>query len=285
MGRRIRLFVNDVQTVEYTEQDPKIVQEGFFGLQIHASPSPVRVEFKDVFIQELPVAEPAASGKTGFLFDELANESGPSSKYVVYIPKGYEESGSQRWPAILFLHGSGERGTDGREPSQTGLGPAIHARPAFPFFAVFPQATRTWVAGSPDAERALRTLEAVEKKYRIDPGQVHLTGLSMGGHGAWTIAAQHPEKWATATVICGFGDVKLTDRVEKLPIQLFCGDRDRQTTVNSFKEIEKLLKEKGAKATATLYPGVGHNSWDRAYNTDSLYTWMLSQHRGEGKAK
>ena len=27
----------------------------------------------------------------------------------------------------------------------------------------------------------------------------------------------------------------------------------------------------------TEYPGVGHNSWDKAYGTDELYTWLLEQ--------
>ena len=37
------------------------------------------------------------------------------------------------------------------------------------------------------------------------------------------------------------------------------------------------LRAAGGKAEATEYRGVGHNSWDRAYNDPALIDWMLAQ--------
>jgi hypothetical protein len=45
------------------------------------------------------------------------------------------------------------------------------------------------------------------------------------------------------------------------------------------KAIETALKDKKAEVTTMWYPNLGHNSWDEAYNTDSLYQWMLSKRR------
>src|SRR5437773_7100147 len=33
-------------------------------------------------------------------------------QYLLSLPTGYEAAPDRRWPVILFLHGSGERGTD-----------------------------------------------------------------------------------------------------------------------------------------------------------------------------
>jgi predicted peptidase len=37
------------------------------------------------------------------------------------------------------------------------------------------------------------------------------------------------------------------------------------------------LKAAGGHPKYTEYPGVGHNSWDKAYNTDALWTWLFEQ--------
>lgn len=51
--RRIRLFVNGHQTIDYTEPNANIPQSGLIGLQIHGG-GKARVEFKDIYITELP---------------------------------------------------------------------------------------------------------------------------------------------------------------------------------------------------------------------------------------
>jgi hypothetical protein len=51
-GRRIQLWINGQQTVDYTEQDEKIEQTGVIGLQIHGGP-PSEAWYKDIAIKEL----------------------------------------------------------------------------------------------------------------------------------------------------------------------------------------------------------------------------------------
>jgi hypothetical protein len=52
-GRRIRLYINGHQTVDYTEPNANIPQSGLIGLQIHGG-GKAQVAFKDIFITELP---------------------------------------------------------------------------------------------------------------------------------------------------------------------------------------------------------------------------------------
>jgi len=52
-GRHIQLWVNGVQTVDYTEPDESIEQNGLIGLQIHGN-GKAEAWYKDIVIDELP---------------------------------------------------------------------------------------------------------------------------------------------------------------------------------------------------------------------------------------
>ncbi|MHC5543477.1 family 16 glycoside hydrolase, partial [Singulisphaera rosea] len=152
MGGKIELFLNGLKSVEYKEDDDKIARDGRIALQIHAG-GPMTVEFKDLWIQELPRPSVDNPNAPGFHL-RTVEFGGAKRKYSVYLPTGYD--GSKSFPVILFLHGSGERGEDGVVNAQVGLGPAILANPGlFPAIAVFPQARQTWSAGSDDSKAAL----------------------------------------------------------------------------------------------------------------------------------
>jgi predicted peptidase len=179
---------------------------------------------------------------------------------------------------ILFLHGSGETGTDGKKQAQTGLGSAIkkHEK-TFPFIAIFPQSQkRTWKADSEDGLRAMAILDVVQKEYKVDPKRVYLTGLSMGGMGTWSFAAKYPEKWAAMVPICGPGEVGTAAAIKDIPCWCFWGDKDGFANT-SMPKMVKALEDAGGKPKQTVYPGVGHNSWDNAYGTKELYEWLLEQ--------
>jgi predicted peptidase len=144
---------------------------------------------------------------------------------------------------------------------------------------VIPRAERTWQSGSPDAQRALAILAEVEKDYKVDAKREYLSGLSMGGMGTWSLAIAHPNKWAAIVPICGRGDVKQAARIKDIPCWCFHGDADQAVKVEGSRQMIAALKEAGGTPKYTEYPGVGHNSWDRAYDTEELYEWLQNQHK------
>jgi predicted peptidase len=226
----------------------------------------------------LPAALAADEPKTGFS-DRVFKEGDKEHKYVLFVPLDYK--GDKEYPVILFLHGAGETGTDGEKQAKVGLGPAIRKNEKdFPFIAVFPQSQkRTWKADSDDGKRALAILDQVMKEYKTDPRRVYLTGLSMGGFGTWSIAAAHPEKWAAIVPICGGGDLSAAEKIKDIPCWCFHGDADTAVRVDLSRRMIEALKKAGAEPKYTEYPGVGHNSWDKAYATKELYDWLLMQKR------
>jgi len=180
---------------------------------------------------------------------------------------------------ILFLHGLGESGSDGRLQAQVGLGPALKRQEKkFPFIAVFPQSQKkSWQAANPDAQRALSILAEVEKEYRVDPKRIYLTGLSMGGFGTWSLAAAHPDRWAAIAPICGGGNPKNAEKIKDIPCWCFHGAADKTVSAENSRTMINAIKAAGGHPKYTEYPGVGHNSWDKAYATPELYQWFLEQ--------
>src|SRR4051794_17937236 len=142
-----------------------------------------------VFLWMTSAPARAADSARGFLDLVHKDAKGREAKYVLFVPHDYK--GDKPSPLILFLHGAGETGTDGKRQTMVGLGPVVQKQEkTFPFFVLFPQSQkRTWQADFDDAQRALDMLAEVQKTYKIDPKRIYLTGLSMGGYGTWSLAA------------------------------------------------------------------------------------------------
>lgn len=228
------------------------------------------------FVLTLVLSVVGTAVETGFVDKVHKDADGKEAKYVLYVPKDYD--GKKEYPVILFLHGSGETGTDGKKPSLVGLGPAIRKLNSFGFITIFPQShKRTWQADSDDAKRALAILETTMKEYKTDPKKVYLTGLSMGGFGTWSLAAKYPEKWAAIVPICGGGNPADAGKFKDIPCWCFHGDKDTAVKVERSRDMIEALKKAGGKPEYTEYPGVGHNSWDQAYATKDLFPWLLKQ--------
>jgi predicted peptidase len=137
---------------------------------------------------------------TGFVARELV-VGARTLRYQIYVPAAYTPR--RRWPVVLFLHGSGERGDDNLAQLREGLAPAIRAHAHwFPLLAVFPQAP----AGARwrDATEAdvMRILDAVEREWQTDRDRTYLVGMSMGGYGAWQLAMDHPDRFAAIVPVC-----------------------------------------------------------------------------------
>lgn len=52
VGPRVQIWVNGLQTTDYTETDDKIARQGLFGLQIHSGP-PAEAAYRKIRIKEL----------------------------------------------------------------------------------------------------------------------------------------------------------------------------------------------------------------------------------------
>ena len=81
-----------------------------------------------------------APAGTGFEYRDLP---GSDRKYGVFIPHDYD--GTRAYPAVVFLHGLFENGSDPKSSMLVGLGPVVAERKlAAGYIIVFPQARSDW---------------------------------------------------------------------------------------------------------------------------------------------
>lgn len=209
-------------------------------------------------------------------------------RYLFFLPKGYKEDRDKRWPLMLFLHGSGERGTNLAKVAVHGPPKIVKTNADFPFILVSPQCPSgtTW---SDDALLAL--LDEIQEKYRVDENRVYLTGLSMGGYATWSLGLKNPDRFAAIAPICGGGNlltILLPDQgkqsaLKRLPVWAFHGGKDSVVPLRESEQMIEALKKAGNEETKlTIYPEAGHDSWSEAYDNPELYEWLL-QHTREKK--
>jgi len=225
----------------------------------------------------------AAGQQTGFL-DRVYRDTAGDHKYVVFVPNNYKAD--KQWPVILYLHGAGQRGTDGKRQTTDGLGKFVKARAkTFPFLVVFPQCEdlkgpilKAWTAGSPDGKRALKILDAVEKDFSVNKKQEILTGWSMGGYGAWSLAAAKPKRWAAVVPLSGGGDPKQAIKLKDVPIWAFHGADDAIVHPSETRQMIDAVKAAGGHPQYNELKGVAHNTWSVVYDSDAsqnnLFAWM-----------
>jgi predicted esterase len=127
-------------------------------------------------------------------------EAGSAPLRAQRVPEGDPKL---RWPLIVFLHGSGERGTDPLQLVDEPLPKTLATTTSFPAVVLSPQAPATYYSWSDLIEPVDALVQQIETRYRIDPRRVYLTGLSMGGFGTWHYALQHPTHFAALVPIAG----------------------------------------------------------------------------------
>ncbi len=207
-----------------------------------------------------------------------------SADYLLYLPKDYNPRGSKKWPLILFLHGSGARGTNVWLVSVHGPPKIVKDKQDFPFIVVSPQCPsgQRW-----DDDVLLALLDKVSASHKVDVRRVYLTGLSMGGFGTWSLGLSHPERFAAIAPICGGGDtigILLADEkkaalLKTLPVWAFHGAKDSVVKLEESEKMIAALKKRGNNATFTVYPEAQHDSWTETYNNPALYKWFLDHKR------
>lgn len=224
---------------------------------------------------------------------------GTRHRYRVFVPGTAAPHGAPR-PVVLFLHGSGERGSDGERQTRVGLGPYLRDHgDGFPAIAVFPQAPED-TEWSDSAGIAMAALEDATRAFGGDPDRTYLTGLSMGGYGVWELALAHPRRFAALVPVCGGLQAPAhrptlfvtavqdepdpfaaaAGRLRHLPTWIFHGALDDLVLPEQSRRMAAALEAAGAAdAHYTEFPDANHNSWDATYATPELWDWLFAQRR------
>lgn len=200
-----------------------------------------------------------------------------------------------KYPLVVFLHGSGERGKD--NDKQLTYGASIFSNPAnmdkFPSFVVFPQCSeKTWTARfseesfmpgaktpqiSKQEEAIMDMIDNLVAEYPIDSDRIYLVGISMGGIATYDLACRYPEKFAAAVPICGAVNPERLNHAKDVSFMIFHGEEDDEIPSICGREAYKALSSAGAIVDYVEFAGEGHECWSSAFNYPTLLPWLYSQ--------
>ncbi|MBN2507938.1 MAG: prolyl oligopeptidase family serine peptidase [Verrucomicrobia bacterium] len=203
-----------------------------------------------------------------------------SIAYLLYLPKT-AASATNAWPLMLFLHGRGESYGPLSLVGKWGPPRMAERGDDLPFLIASPQCPGKESWAQPRQQKLLAALlDHLIQTYPVATNKVYLTGLSMGGYGSWRLAADHPERFAAVVPICGAGKPEDAGRLKQLPIWVFHGTEDKAVPfARSVEMVDAIRAAGGTRIKFTTLEHVGHNSWEAAYATPELWTWLSRQSR------
>jgi predicted esterase len=230
------------------------------------------------------VGEGARMLAAPFEAKHFVSDAGDTMRYRLMMPLDYDSA--KKYPIVVCLHGSSGSGNDNIKQIATCL-PASwlsreENRKKYPAFLFVPQCPERMTWGgfndSPSVETlVIESLLALEKVLPIDTTRRYVAGNSMGGYGAWRLAATHPEMFAAAIPICGAGDPRLAQQLTNVPIWAFHGENDMNVPVSGSRDIIDAIEKAGGKPTYTEFPGKAHDISREVISTPGLLEWLFAQ--------
>lgn len=221
-------------------------------------------------------------------------------RYRIWLPPNYTKL--RRWPVLLFLHGSGERGDDNVRQLSLGLGPALQRYgERYKCIVVFPQCRDGYEWYGEMELQAIAALENTVREFHGDRRRLYITGISLGGSGAWTMS-RHRKLFAAAVPVCGEIVRRIDDpfpvalppdlarilqsrdpytalaaEIGSTPVWAFHGADDDVVPVTESRSMVDALRHHRGNVRYTEYPGVRHDAWDRVYADETMVQWLLQQ--------
>jgi predicted peptidase len=131
-------------------------------------------------------------------------------------------------------------------------------------------------------------VDHVLDNFRADPSRVYLTGLSMGGFGAFHMAARFPDRWAAMAAVVATGKPETAGALAdaRLPIWMFGGGKDTVVKPHWLYTMARALEDAGHPALRfTMHEDMDHDAWKRVYAGQDLYDWFLRYRNDERPAR
>ena len=228
-------------------------------------------------------------------------------QYLLHLPPGYNDFDNLS-PLIVYLHGAGEtdkglgvlKNSDlwhyakdanisqgnasrpsGGEPLEGGAYDPPRFR-GFPFIVVSPQTRKHGWQPKQVMQFVEQIVNDPTQRFRIDPGRVYLSGVSMGGFGTFDTACEYPGYFAAIVPVCGGGDPEKADKLLTVPTCAFHGDADDVVANECSSKMIDAVKELGGEhARLTTLHGAGHGIAGDVYRRRDLFRRLLEQNKSK----
>jgi predicted peptidase len=247
-------------------------------------------------------------GKTAQLSPEFYARSvtvnGERFSYRVFVPVDHDPT--KQNPVMLYLHGSGVRGTDNFQQADAFNKSIEPVKSKLRFIVVLPQCRpETFWASTEMSEYALAALDDAVREFNGDRNRLYLSGYSLGGYGTWQIAASRPGKFAALVPVAG-GVVgerpidpkdraaiipevgmlldsadpyeALAKKLGTTPVWVFHGANDDAVPAEFSRKMVAALRAVGNEHVKyTEYPNEGHSIFPKTIQEPELLEWLGQQ--------
>lgn len=241
-----------------------------------------------ILATEQPITEEPVPGEQVKRWAEFDVEENGRSKtvalpYLLYVPEDYDEN--QQYPFILFMHGVGETGPRLDFLKDQVIAKLIEDGEDYPFIIASPHLNynQFW---DQETKMVASFIAQLQSEFPIDPDRIYITGLSLGGSGAWHFALSYPEVPAAVVSMAGFyhygSDVVPNNicNVASIPFWVFHGGQDETAPLAWEQSLVDALIECGAEVQFTVYPDADHSqTFERGFADPALDAWLLEHHR------
>lgn len=226
--------------------------------------------------QATPSASPEAEGAS------LETGEAGGLDYWLYAPPGARDG----LPLIVYLHGGSGRGDDlelvmEAESLPKFLRDGDLALSAYVLMPQLPSGETGWNAVT---EGLAELIDAVVEDCGADAGRVSLTGHSMGGTGAFAVAAALPERFSCVAPLSGSvrDSREMRAALSDLPVWAIAGAQDDVVDPAAARDFLAALRAVNPDARYTEVEDAGHFDLPaRAYLDEEigLVRWLLSHER------
>jgi predicted peptidase len=247
-----------------------------------------RIIFLTLSCVVIAVAIIASDPSAEFARNIYESEYGGSIPYQFLVPDNLQAD--RDYPLIVFLHSSGEVGTDNKIQL---VNFPIHwineeNKQAYPAYILAPQCPQSsrWVNSMGKTElptESMRlTIELIEElleEHNIDRQRIYVIGISLGGAGVYDIVSRRPDLFAAAVPICGSSSMADVSSMKEVALWIFHGEDDQVVSVSAPRMIVQALEAEGASPRYTEYENAGHGIWGLAYDESEFLPWLFSQQK------
>ena len=216
--------------------------------------------------------------------------------YRMLLPENYNEN--KEYPLLLFLHGAGERGNNNESQLDHGSDFLLKINKDYDAIIVVPQCSKEDYWSNVEVERKesgytfqysvdekptktmsalMAFLKFIKKEYSVAEDQVYVGGLSMGGMGTFELVYRSPDMFAAAFPVCGGASPLAAEKMKNVAWWVFHGAEDKVVPPIYSENMVNALKKVKASVEFTVYPGVGHDSWNNVFLDPDLLPWLFKQ--------
>lgn len=217
----------------------------------------------------------------------FVDSQGHHRHYSLHLPLGFDllkpsSSGEEvmKWPLLVYMHGTGG-GTFFTHSKKSLKTPGMQFA-ARTFIVITPRCEWTW-RDSP-SQWVMELIQAFRVLECLDHRRIYLTGLSMGGMGAWEVAAQRPELFAALSPVAAHhkkeNEVGIAQRLSRTPVFAVHDGTDETCPIGPEARLWDLIQDNGNTDLQTLLTsGVDHcKIHEHAYCiSEDLYHWFLKR--------